>query len=127
MAVYPELRHFPRHPSRREGPRLEVEAVLTGRLVRGNLQLGLHDLGFGGFAIESPFSFITDSRHAFRFTTVGGLSTVLTAETVYSHPIGTRDGMDFYLSGFKYILDSEEASLAVQLLISAATSPLSFL
>ena len=37
-----------RPQSRRSGPRLEVEAVLNGRLAKGNLRMVVHDLGFGG-------------------------------------------------------------------------------
>jgi len=112
--------------SRREAPRLEVEAVINGRLARGNLRLILHDLGFGGFAVESPIGFAPGTYHEFRFVTAQGMVVGILAETVYSRDVGMRDGMEHRLSGFKYVLETDEAMRAVEILIDAAMSPLSF-
>jgi hypothetical protein len=113
--------------SRREGPRLEVEAVINGRLSRGNLRLDLIDLGLGGFAVESPIGFSPGSRHAFRFVTMAGLAVRVQADLVYSRPSGSHDGMDHFISGFKYVVADPNEQAAIDLLIEAATSPLSFL
>jgi hypothetical protein len=121
-----EHRRSSRHHSRRETPRLEVEAILDSALVRGNLRLTLHDLGFGGFAVEGPIAFTPASRHAFRFVTATGAAVNLTAETIYCRESGIRDGMECLLSGFKYVLDSDEARRAVEVLLDAAIAPLSF-
>jgi hypothetical protein len=115
-----------RHLSRRETPRLEVEAVLNGRLAKGNLRLILHDLGFGGFAVESPLAFAIGSIHEFRFFTTDAIVVSLRAEAVYSRSVGLRDGMDHFLSGFKYALGSDEAERAVEVLLDVAMGPLSF-
>jgi hypothetical protein len=120
-------RHLPpRHLSRRETPRLEVEAVLNGRLAKGNLRLILHDLGFGGFAVESPLAFAVGSIHEFRFFTADAIVVSLRAEAVYSRSIGLRDGMDHFLSGFKYALGSDDAERAVEILLDVAMGPLRF-
>jgi hypothetical protein len=113
--------------SHRGSPRLEVHSVLTGQLVQGNVPLAVHDLGFGGFSVEGPIAFTAGSQHAFRFTTSGGMSILLTAEAIYSRPMDERNGMAWFLSGFRYVINSPEAEDAVQILIDAATSPLSFL
>ena len=112
--------------SRREGPRLEAEAVLNGRLSRGNLQLDLVDLGLGGFAIESPIAFSPGSRHEFRFVTAAGLSVRVQADLVYCRASAAADGMQYYVSGFKYAVTSASEQHAIDLLIEAATAPLSF-
>ena len=112
--------------SRREGPRLEVEAVIKGRLSQGNLQLELVDLGLGGFAVESPIAFSPGSRHEFRFVTSAGLSVRLQADLVYCHASAASDGMQHYISGFKYAVASASEQTARDLLIEAATAPLSF-
>ena len=113
--------------SRRESPRLEVEAVLDGRLARGNLRLNLIDLGFGGFAVESPIAFAPNTRHTFRFMTTGGVAVTLRADTVYARPTGLHDGMDHYVAGFKYALADPEDARGVDILIDAANSPLTFI
>jgi hypothetical protein len=123
---FDDSRGSSRHASRRGAPRLEVEAVINGRLARGNLRLGLHDLGFGGFAVESPLAFSPSSLHEFRFVTAQGIVVSMLAETVYSKPVGMRDGMDYWLTGFKYVLETEDAERAVEVLLDAAMSPLSF-
>ena len=113
--------------SRREGPRLEVEAVINGRLSRGNLRLELVDLGLGGFAVESPIRFSPGSRHGFRFVTAAGLAVRLEADLVYCRPSGPQDGMEHYVAGFKYAAADAREQRAIDLLIEAATSPLTFL
>jgi hypothetical protein len=113
--------------SRREGPRLEVEAVINGRLSRGNLRMDLVDLGLGGFAVESPIGFSAGSRHGFRFVTVAGLAVRVQADLVYCRSSGPHDGMEHYVSGFKYVVTDAREQSAIDLLIEAATAPLSFL
>jgi len=113
--------------SRREGPRLQVETVLNGRLVRGNLQLNLVDLGFGGFAIESPIAFTPGSEHSFRFTTNAGVVVTLRADAVYARRSGSHDGMDHYVAGFKYRSGSPADEQTIDILIDAANSPLTVL
>lgn len=95
-------------------------------LVEGDLKLSLRDLGFGGFAIESPILFTIRSRHRFRFTTEAGLVVPIEAEVVYTRPIGPRDGMLHHVSGFRFSTEGKEAEQAAQLLIDAAVAPLSF-
>jgi hypothetical protein len=115
-----------RSQSRRATPRLEVEAVLNGRLAKGNLRMTLHDLGFGGFAVESPLAFAVGTQHDFRFIGPEEMAVAVRAETVYSRAVGLRDGMDYVLTGFKYVLDTEEAERAVDALLDLAMSPLAF-
>jgi len=112
--------------SRRAAPRLEVEAVLNGRLAKGNLRMVLHDLGFGGFAVESPIAFAVGTRHEFRFVGPEEMAVSVRAETVYSRAVGQRDGMDHVLTGFKYVLETEDAERAVEILLDLALSPISF-
>jgi hypothetical protein len=112
--------------SRRGTPRLEVEAVISGHLAQGNLRVILRDLSFGGFSVESPLGFSPGTCHEFRFITGEGLLVTVLAEAVYSREVGMRDGMAYWLSGFKYILETEQAERAVEILIDAAISPLSF-
>ena len=113
--------------SRREGPRLEVEAVINGRLSRGNLRLNLVDLGLGGFAVESPIGFSAGSRHDFRFVTTAGLAVRVQADLIYCRSSGSHDGMEHYVSGFKYAVTDASEQSAIDVLIEAATSPLTFL
>ncbi len=115
-----------RWASRREGPRLEVEALINGRLARGNLRLILHDLGFGGFAVESPIAFTPGTRHDFRFITEGDTLVAVTAETVYCRPSAMQDGMAYHLSGFRFVQTTEDGERAIAVLIDAALAPLSF-
>jgi hypothetical protein len=115
-----------RSAERRASPRLEVEAILNGVLAEGNLRLTLRDLGFGGFAVESPILFTIRSTHRFRFTTQGGLALALKAEVIYTRPIGPRDGMAHHATGFRFVVTSTEDEQAVTLLIDAAIAPLSF-
>jgi hypothetical protein len=115
-----------RPQSRRMAPRLEVEAILNGRLAKGNLRMSVHDLGFGGFAVESPIAFAVGSRHEFRFVGPDEIAVSIRAETVYSRAVGLRDGMDHVLTGFKYILETEDAERAVEILLDLAMSPISF-
>jgi hypothetical protein len=103
-----------------------VEAVLNGRLAKGNLRMVVHDLGFGGFAVESPIAFAVGSRHEFRFVGPEDMVVGIRAETVYSRAVGLRDGMDHVLSGFKYVLETEDAERAVEILLDLAMSPISF-
>ena len=121
-----DLRQFPRQAERRDSPRLEVEAVINGVLARGNLKVVLHDLGFGGFAVESPITFTSGTHHEFRFVTSSGLAISIMAAVVYSNPVGERDGMEHQLTGFRYVTGNDEADLAVSLLIDAAIAPLTF-
>ncbi len=100
--------------------------MLNGRLAKGNLRMIVHDLGFGGFAVESPIAFAVGSRHEFRFVGPEDMVVGIRAETVYSRPVGLRDGMDHVLAGFKYVLESEEAERAVEILLDLAMSPISF-
>ncbi len=111
---------------RRTSPRLEVEALIDGELARGSLRLILHDLGFGGFAVECPLAFTIGSLHDFRFVTEGGLAVRMSAEATYTRPVGPRDGLQHHLSGFKYSLKTTEAERAVGILMDAATAPLTF-
>jgi hypothetical protein len=113
--------------SRREGPRLEVEAVLNGRLIRGNLRLNLLDLGFGGFAVESPLAFAPGTRHRFRFVTCSGMVVNLRADAVYCRAIGSEDGMAHHAAGFKYVIEGRGDQASVDILIDAANSPLTIL
>ena len=113
--------------SRRESPRLEVEAVLNGRLSSGSLRLNLVDLGFGGFAVESPIAFAPGTQHVFRFSTNNDVTVTLRADAVYARPSGRHDGMDHYVAGFKYVVERPEDERAVDILIDAANSPLTFL
>ncbi|MEO8481283.1 MAG: PilZ domain-containing protein [Acidobacteriota bacterium] len=115
-----------RPQSRRSAPRLEVEAILNGRLAKGNLRMTVHDLGFGGFAVESPIAFAVGSRHDFRFVGPEGMVVGIRAETVYARAVGLRDGMDHVLTGFKYVLETEDAERAVEALLDLAMSPISF-
>lgn len=125
LPAWPDSRIFSTRPqSRRAAPRLEVEAVLNGRLAKGNLRMSVHDLGFGGFAVESPIAFAVGSRHEFRFVGPEDIVVGIRAETVYSRAVGLRDGMDHLLTGFKYLLETEEAERAVELLLDIAMSPL---
>jgi len=110
----------------RAAPRLEVETVLTGCLVRGTLRMTVHDLGFGGFSVEAPLAFAVGSQHDFRFIGPEGMVVEIRAETVYSRAVGLREGMDHHLTGFKYLVDSDETKHVVDLLIDAALSPISF-
>ena len=114
-------------PSRRESPRLEVEAVLNSRLASGNLRLTLVDLGFGGFAVESPIGFEIGTQHVFRFSTNTDVTVTLRADAVYCRSTGTHDGMTHCVAGFKYVLERPEDERAVDILIDAANSPLTFL
>lgn len=112
--------------SRRQSPRLEVEALIDGRLARGDLRLKLHDLGFGGFAVEAPIAFAIGSVHRFRFVVGDTMVVMLRAEAVYTRQAGARDGMDHVLTGFKYVLDGDDAERAVDVLLEAALSPIAF-
>lgn len=111
---------------RRTSPRLEVEAILHGVLVEGNLRLILRDLGFGGFAVESPIAFTIASEHEFRFTTDSGLVVSTMAEAIYSRPAGPRDGMVHYVTGFRFAPEGAVTEQAIQILIDAAVAPLTF-
>jgi hypothetical protein len=104
-----------------------VEAVLDGRLSRGNLRLHLMDLGFGGFAVESPIAFTPGSRHGFRFITTSGMAVPIKADVVYSRPTGPSDGMEHHVAGFKYVIETPDDERSVDLLIDTANSPLTFL
>jgi hypothetical protein len=101
--------------------------VLSGRLSSGSLRLNLVDLGFGGFAVESPIAFAPGTQHLFRFSTNKDVTVTLRADAVYSRPSGTHDGMDHYVAGFKYVVERSEDERAVDILIDAANSPLTFL
>lgn len=120
------LRSDKREGDRRLSPRLEVEALLDGVLVAGDLRLSLRDLSFGGFAVESPIGFTIGSRHAFRFTSESRLVVTTGAEVIYSRAIGPRDGMAHHVTGFRFTPDGPEGEQAVQLLIDVAVAPLSF-
>jgi hypothetical protein len=113
--------------SRRGGPRLEVEAVINGRLSRGNLRLNLVDLGLGGFAVESPIEFSAGSQHDFRFVTAAGVAVRVQADLVYCRASGSHDGMEHYIAGFKYAVTAASEQSAIDILIEAATSPLTIL
>jgi hypothetical protein len=104
-----------------------VEALLSGRLSSGNLRLSLVDLGFGGFAVESPIAFTPGTQHMFRFLTNSEVTVTLRADAVYARPSGTHDGMDHFVAGFKYVVVRPEDERAVDILIDAANSPLTFL
>jgi hypothetical protein len=110
--------------SRRESPRIEVEAVLDGKLARGNLRLSLVDLSFGGFSVESVLAFPPSTRHMFRFTTASGVAVNVRADAVYSRPSGMHDGADQFVAGFKYVVASQDDERGVDILLSAASSQL---
>ena len=86
----------------------------------------LHDLGFGGFSVESPLAFTVGSRHDFRFIGPADMVVEISAETVYSRAADPQGGVAHRVSGFKYIVDSDETQRVVDLLIDAALSPISF-
>ena len=113
--------------SRRDGPRLQIEAVINGSLSSGSLRLNLEDLGFGGFAVESPICFDAGTRHEFRFVTLGGVAVLLKADAVHSRPTAVQDGMQHYVTGFKYAVTSPDDQRSIDILLDAANSPLEFL
>lgn len=115
-----------RHEEQRTSPRVAVEALINGAIAQGNLKIILRDLGLGGFSVECPFSCTLGSRHEFRFVTDGGLAMRVLAEAVYSRPLGPRDGMQHHIAGFKFVHGTPGAERAVDLLLDAATAPLSF-
>ena len=49
------------------------------------------------------------------------------ADVVYCRASGSHDGMDHYISGFRYAVTDGSTQAAIDLLIEAATSPLTFL
>jgi hypothetical protein len=112
--------------SRRQSPRLKVEALIDGALSRGSLEVTLIDLGFGGFAVEAPLEFTSGTRHGFRFVTARGVSVQLKAEVVYSRATGERDGMESHITGFKYTISEPADQRSVDILIDTANSPLTF-
>jgi hypothetical protein len=77
--------------------------------------------------VESPIGFSAGSRHDFRFVTVAGLAVRVQADLVYCRPSGPHDGMEHYVSGFKYAVADDREQRAINILIDAAISPLSFL
>lgn len=113
--------------SRREAPRLEVEALIDGRATGTRVPLNLVDLGFGGFAVESSMAFEVGSRHGFQFTTVDGITVLLRADTVYCRPVtGRRDEEERHVAGFRYVVQTTGERHAVDILIDCANSPLQF-
>jgi hypothetical protein len=112
--------------SRRVTPRIEVEALLNGRLAEGSRPMIVRDLGFGGFCLESACAFAVGSCHDFSFAGPGGLALVIRAEAVYSQVVSPSEGTDRVLSGFKYVLGTAEAERVVDVLVAAALSPISF-
>lgn len=115
-----------RHEEHRTSPRVEVEALINGAIAKGNLKIILRDLGLGGFSVECPLACLIGSRHEFRFVTEGGLAMRVLAEAVYTRPLGPRDGMLYHISGFKFVFGRPGGERAVDLLLDAATAPLTF-
>jgi hypothetical protein len=111
---------------RRASPRLQVSAYLVGEVPNRSLRItALRDLAFNGFSVESPMPVTVGSRYEFRFVTDGGLAIRVRAEVVYSRVIsGDIEGA--FAHGFRFLLDTPQAEAAVDLLVEAATSPISF-
>jgi len=112
--------------SRREAPRLEVEALIDGRATGVRVPLTLGDLGFGGFSVEASRPFEVGSRHGFQFTTADGITVLLRADTVYCRPVTGRRADAGHVAGFRYVVETTAEQHAVDILIDCANSPLEF-
>lgn len=123
--LVPSSGQFPQ--SRRQGPRVEVLDQLSGRLASTDLPVTIINLGFGGFAIESPVAFAEDERQLVQFIKDDVLSVTLMATCRYCHPIGGRNGAPHYAAGFEFEHDETgDTEAAVTMLVDIATSALAF-
>lgn len=111
--------------SRRRLPRFDV----TGSIevcVAGKPVTGLHDIGLGGFAVESDQPFTVRHRYAVHFTSPTGLDARLVAQVIHVRQVTDSEGQLRWLSGFAYVIDDDDARAAVEAVLDHATACLSF-
>ncbi len=113
--------------SRRRLPRFDVTGSIGVVVAGGHIAAGLHDIGLGGFAVESDQPFAVRSRYPVRFTSAGGLDARVLAQVVHVRQVTDSDGQLRWLSGFAYVIDDDGAYAAVEAVLDHATACLSFL
>jgi hypothetical protein len=113
--------------SRRRLPRFEVTGSIEVVVAGGHIAAALHDIGLGGFAVESDHPFAVRSRYPVRFTSPNGLDARVLAQVIHVRQVTDSDGQFRWLSGFAYVIDDDEAYAAVEAVLDHATACLSFL
>jgi hypothetical protein len=98
----------------------EVRDVI-GELLPLGEPLELLDLGRGGFALESPFEFLTGTEHFFAFTLADGRSGIqLMACTVHCERVpGDSDSSARYRAGFSFVQRTPSDGLLIAALADA--------
>jgi hypothetical protein len=116
----------PADGSRRRSPRFDVSGLIEAWIDGGSVALTMHDLSLGGFSAETTIGIRPGTRHQVIFKPAESERLIIDAEAVHCRLLGSGRAA-LFLTGFKFVFDTDEAAEAVERLVEAATSPLSFL
>jgi hypothetical protein len=93
----------------RRSRRLDIGKLVAGELVPSGAPIKIHDIGFGGFAIETSFPLEVGSVLGFRFTSTDGSSFFLRAGVIHSHEVFSPLGSVVHVSGLEFA-DKQQTS-----------------
>ena len=112
-----------RHTSRRRSPRLDPMGFVTVELFSGRPEVTLIDLSPDGFAVESAEAFAVGTRHHFSFKSANTKDLLASAEVVASLP---SEEASRFKTHFKFATADNAMKKAIEQLMDAVTSPLTF-
>jgi hypothetical protein len=107
------------HVSDRRGSlRITEVRDIFGALLPIGEPLVLEDLSHGGFAVTSPFDFLSGTEHTFAFCMPGGHHICLNAVTVHSERCAVDEAI--YRVGFSFVTARSNDDLAIAVLADVA-------
>jgi len=98
----PRVVRSPQGADRRRTPRLQVEGLLAGFLVREKARMDIRDLSFGGFAAEAETELSKDTTYDVTFLPPIGENVVLKARVAYCRRLSAPDQPIRYFGGFEF-------------------------
>jgi hypothetical protein len=111
----------------RRSRRLDIGKLVAGKLVPSGAPIKIRDIGFGGFAMETPFAVRLGATLDFRFTSKDGSSFILKARVAHCRKVPVSLGPVFYVSGLEFADKQTPAGReAVDVLIEKVNWILSF-
>ena len=107
---------------RRSSLRITEVRDVFGALLPLGEPLLIQDVGTGGFAVDTPFEFLTGTEHSFAFCLPGGHRVRLNATTVHCDRISDEGSDALYRAGFSFVHAHTTDDLLIAVLVDAARS-----
>jgi hypothetical protein len=107
---------------RRSSVRIAEVRDVFGALLPLGEPLVIHDLSSGGFAVDTPFEFLTSTQHNFAFWLTGGHLIRLNARTTHCERISDAGAEALYRAGFSFLPVHAIDDVLIAVLADAARS-----